>query len=159
MAPELFIVVVPLGKVNSVPLGFAAGLNAGTVRVLGVTPGGTIAPVPEVAVTGPATVAGVAVTGPATVAGVGVTLATAGAVVPGLRVALVKNGTALIVAPFNALAIVGVMPVTTVVPGVPVTPLITSTKVGVTLVTHVAAEAEDNSPALRPPTVSAPRSV
>jgi len=80
-------------------------------------------------------------------------------VVPGLRVALVTNGTALIVAPFNALAIVGVMPVTTVVPGVPVTPLITSTKVGVTLVTHVAAEAEDNSPALRPPTVSAPRSV
>src|SRR5262249_23621092 len=140
MAPELFAVVLPLGKVNSVPLGFAAGSNAGTVRVLGVTPGGTIAPVPEVAgtgpatvagvaVTGPATVAGVAVTGPATVAGVGVTLATAGAVVPGLRVALVKNGTALIVAPFKALAIVGVMPVTTVVPGVPVTPLITSTKV------------------------------
>src|SRR5262249_26118322 len=41
----------------------------------------------------------------------------------------------------------------------PLTPLTTLAKVVVTPVTHVAAEAEDNSPALRLPTVSAARSV
>src|SRR5262245_24292033 len=48
---------------------------------------------------------------------------------------------------------VGVTDVTTVVPATPVTPLMTGANVGVTLVTHVAAEAEDNSPTLRLPTV------
>jgi hypothetical protein len=54
---------------------------------------------------------------------------------------------------------VGVMPVTTVVePGVPLTSPTTLVKVGVTLVTHVAADAEDTSAVLRLPTVSAARS-
>jgi hypothetical protein len=80
--------------------------------------------------------------------------------VTGLRAAPVS--TVPVVTPFTAEAIVGVTDVTTVPPGVPLTPLMTLAKVGLTLVTHVAAEAEDNSPALRPPTVptvSAARSV
>jgi hypothetical protein len=44
---------------------------------------------------------------------------------------------------------VGVTDVTTVAPGVPLTPLMASVKVGLTLVTHVSAEAEANSAALR----------
>jgi hypothetical protein len=74
---------------------------------------------------------------------------------------LVKNGAGpgLAVTPVKAAAVVGVTDVTTVVPGVPLTPLTTLAKVELTPVTHVSAEAEDNSPALRLPTVSAERSV
>jgi hypothetical protein len=74
---------------------------------------------------------------------------------------LVKNGAGpgLAVTPVKAAAVVGVTDVTTVVPGVPLTPLTTLAKVELTPVTHVSAEAEDNSPALRLPTVSAARSV
>jgi hypothetical protein len=70
-------------------------------------------------------------------------------VVPGLRAALVKNGTALVVTPFTAGAIVGVTAVTTVWPGAPLTSPTTLAKVGFTPVTHVSAEAEANSAALR----------
>jgi hypothetical protein len=55
------------------------------------------------------------------------------------------------------LANVGVTAPTTV-PGVPLT-LFTVTKFGVTLVTHVAADAEDTSAVLRLPTVNVARSV
>jgi hypothetical protein len=99
-----------------------------------------------------------------------VTLATPGPVgavtpitaapVTGARAALVKNGTGpgLAVTFVTAAAIVGVMPVTTVVlPGVPLMPVTALAKVGLTLVTHVAADAEDTSAVLRLPTVSAAR--
>jgi hypothetical protein len=49
----------------------------------------------------------------------------------------------------NADAVVGVTPVTTVVPGWPVTPLTALVEVELTPVTHVSAEAEANSAALR----------
>ena len=68
-------------------------------------------------------------------------------VVPGLRAALVKNGTALGVTPFTAEAIVGATSVTTVVPCCPLTPFTTLAKVWFTPVTHVSAEAEANSAA------------
>jgi hypothetical protein len=77
--------------------------------------------------------------------------------VTGLRAAPVS--TVPVVTPFTAEAIVGVMPVTTLVPGVPVASLTTFAKVGLTLVTHVAADAEYTSPVFRLPTVSAARSV
>jgi hypothetical protein len=70
--------------------------------------------------------------------------------VTGLRVALVKKrpvfGVTLVKA---ADTIVGVTAVTTVVPGCPLTPLTTLVEVWLTPVTHVSAEAEANSPALR----------
>jgi hypothetical protein len=92
---------------------------------------------------------------------VGVTLATADPLVVAKVVPLVKNGAGpgLAVTPVKAAAIVGVTEVTTVVPGVPLTPLTTLAEVEVTPVTHVSAEAEDNSPALRLPTVNVARSV
>jgi hypothetical protein len=61
--------------------------------------------------------------------------------------------------PVTALANVGVTDVTTVPPGCPVTSFMTWAKVGLTLVTHVAPDAEDTSAVLRLPTVSATRSV
>ena len=76
-----------------------------------------------------------------------------------MRVAPVKTDVVPVVTPVKAAAIVGVTDVTTVVPGCPVAPFMTLAKVAVVPVTHVAAEAEDDSPALRLPTVSAARSV
>jgi hypothetical protein len=76
-----------------------------------------------------------------------------------LRLAPVRNDPGVVCTPVTALENVGVTADTTVVPGAPLTPLTTLAKVAVTPVTHVAAEAEDNSPALRLPTVSAARSV
>jgi hypothetical protein len=75
-------------------------------------------------------------------------------------VALVKNGNGpgLAVTFVKAADIVGVMPVTTVVPCA-VAPLMTLAKVAVVPVRHVAAEAEDDSAALRLPTVNVARSV
>src|SRR5262249_53689897 len=70
-------------------------------------------------------------------------------VVPGLRAALVKNGTAPVVTPFTAGAIVGFTSVTTVAPGCPLTSLTALAKAGLTPVTHVSAEAEANSAAFR----------
>src|SRR5262245_23638398 len=96
-------------------------------------------------------------------AGVGFTLITAGAVArPPLAIALPVGRDPKVVA-FPCVVVtvanVGVTDVTTVVPATPVTPLITGANVGVTLVTHVAADAEDTSAVLRLPTVSAARSV
>ena len=76
-----------------------------------------------------------------------------------LRLAPVRNDPGVVCTPVTALENVGVTADTTVMPGAPLTPLTTLAKVEVTPVTHVAAEAEDNSPALRLPTVSAERSV
>jgi hypothetical protein len=78
-------------------------------------------------------------------------------VVFGLRAALVKNGTAPVVTPFTAGAIV--TPVTTVPPGCPLMSFTALAKVWFTPVTHVSADAEDTSAVLRLPTVSAARSV
>ena len=66
-----------------------------------------------------------------------------------LRLAPVRNDPGVVCTPVTALANVGVTPVTTVVPGWPVTPLMTLAKVWFTAVTHVSAEAEANSAALR----------
>jgi hypothetical protein len=117
-----------------------------TVPVVGVT---LVTAVPVTGLT-------VALVTAVPVTGLRVALVTA-APVTGVRVALVKNGTGagLAVTPVKAAAIVGVMPVTTLVPGVPMTPLIALAKVAVAPVIHVAAEAEDNRAALRPPTVRA----
>jgi hypothetical protein len=76
-----------------------------------------------------------------------------------LRVAPVRNDPGVVCTPVTALAKVGDTAVTTVVPDCPLTPFMTLAKVAVVPVTHVAAETEDNSPALRLPTVSAARSV
>jgi hypothetical protein len=76
-----------------------------------------------------------------------------------LRLAPVRNDPGVVCTPVTALAKPGVTAVTTVMPGAPLTPFTTWAKFDVTPVTHVAAEAEDNSPALRLPTVSAARSV
>jgi hypothetical protein len=133
-APLPLVVKLLLAKANLVLEGFALGSNAGTMRLL-VAPG--LRPV-----TDPLLTPVIAVP-----------------VVPGLRAALVKNGTALGVTPFTAEAIVGATSVTTVVPCCPLTPFTTLAKVWFTPVTHVSAEAEANSAALRLPTVSAARSV
>jgi hypothetical protein len=82
-----------------------------------------------------------------------VTLVTAGAVVTPVLVK--KPGVDVDV----TLAKVGVTAVTTWSPCTPLTAFMTGTKVGVTLVTHVAADAEDTSAVLRLPTVSAAKSV
>jgi hypothetical protein len=71
-----------------------------------------------------------------------------------LRLAPVKNGVCVVCTPVTASANVGVTAVTTVAPGCPPTPFTTFAKVDVTPVTQVAADAEDNSAALRPPTVN-----
>jgi hypothetical protein len=76
-----------------------------------------------------------------------------------LRLAPVRNDPGMVCTPVTALENVGVTADTTVMPGAPLTPLTTLVKPVFTSVTHVAAEAEDNSPALRLPTVSAARSV
>jgi hypothetical protein len=76
-----------------------------------------------------------------------------------LRVAPVRNDPGVVCTPVTALENVGVTADTTVMPGAPLTPLTTLAKVGLTPVIQVAAEAEDNSPALRLPKVSAARSV
>ena len=76
-----------------------------------------------------------------------------------LRLAPVRNDPGVACTPETALANVGVTDVTTVVPDCPLAPFMTLAKVGDTPVTQVAADAEDNSPALRLPTVTAARSV
>lgn len=76
-----------------------------------------------------------------------------------LRLAPVRNDPGVVCTPVTALVNVGVTAVTTVAPGCPVTPLMTLAKVDVTPVTQVAADADDNSGALKLPTVSAARSV
>jgi hypothetical protein len=154
-----------------VPKGFAL-LNAMVLRLGLFVPGVMPVTVPVVAptlvtavavgaVTLVTAVPVVGVTLAAAVPMVGVTLATADPLVVAKVVPLVKNDACpgLAVTPVKAAAIVGVTDVTTVVPGVPLTPLTTLAEVEVTPVTHVSAEAEDNSPALRLPTVSAARSV
>jgi len=136
--------------------------NAGAKRLVGA-PGVGVMPV---------TVPVVAPVNTVPVTGLRVALVTAVPVVPGLRAALVtafpktglrfalvKNGAAPVVTPFNAGAIDGVTDVTTVAPGCPATSFMTLAKVGLTLVTHVAADAEDTSAALKLPTVTAARSV
>ena len=76
-----------------------------------------------------------------------------------LRLAPVRNDPGVVCTPVTALAKVGDTAVTTVVPDCPLTPFMALAKVAVVPVTHVAAEAEDDSAALRLPTVSAARSV
>ena len=76
-----------------------------------------------------------------------------------LRLAPVRNAPGVDCTPVTALAKVGDTAVTTVVPDCPLTPFMALAKVAVVPVTHVAAEAEDDSAALRLPTVSAARSV
>jgi hypothetical protein len=76
-----------------------------------------------------------------------------------LRLAPVRNDPGVVCTPVTALENVGVTAVATVMPGAPVTPLTTLAKVELTPVTHVSAEAEDNSAVLRLPTLSAARSV
>lgn len=75
------------------------------------------------------------------------------------RLAPVRNDPGVVCTPVTALANVGDTAVTTVVPGVPLTPLTTLVEVWLTPVRHVSAEAEASTPPLRPPTVSAARSV
>jgi hypothetical protein len=226
MVPLLFVVVLPLAlKVYFVPVGFEAGLNAGTKRLVGwpevlmpvtvpvvaptlvtAVPGVAVTPVtavPGVAVTPVTAVPVVGVTLAAAVPVVGVTLATAVPVMSWratpapvkndpdvvvvftlvkalptvgvtavtavpvcpvtpfttlvrvvLRPAPVRNDPGVVCRPVTAAAIVGVTPVTTVTPGSPLTSLTTLAKVDVTPVTQVTADAEDNSAALRPPTVN-----
>jgi hypothetical protein len=76
-----------------------------------------------------------------------------------LRLAPVRNDPGVVCTPVTALENVGVTAVATVMPGAPVTPLTTLAKVELTPVTHVSAEAEDNSAVLRLPTLSAATSV
>jgi hypothetical protein len=73
--------------------------------------------------------------------------------------ALVKNNVCVVCAPATALANVGVTAVTTVAPGCPLTTYMTFAKVDVTPGTQVAADAEDDSTALRLLMMSAARSV
>src|SRR5262245_19433361 len=68
-----------------------------------------------------------------------------------LRLAPVRNDPGVVCTFATALANVGVTLVTTFVPGCPVAPFMTLAKVGLTLVTHVAADAEDTSAVLRLP--------
>jgi hypothetical protein len=75
------------------------------------------------------------------------------------RLAPVRNDPGVVCTPATALANVGVTDVTTVVPDAPLAPFMTLAKVGDTPVIQVAADAEDNSAALRPPTEIAARSV
>ena len=75
------------------------------------------------------------------------------------RLAPVRNDPGVVCTPVTALAKVGDTAVTTVVPACPLTLFMTLAKVAVVPVTHVAADADDNSGALRLPTVSAARSV
>jgi len=137
------------------------GANAGAMR-LGGAPGVGVMPVTVPVGRDPKAIA---------FPGVVVTLVSAGAAVVVTVVPLVKKlgavgavtpvttGCVGAVTPVTALLNVGVTDVTTVWPAAPVTSPMTLAKVGLTLVTHVAAEAEDNGAVLRLPTVSAARSV
>jgi hypothetical protein len=74
-----------------------------------------------------------------------------------LRLAPVRNDPGVVCTPVTALENVGVTAETTVMPGAPATPLTTLVKPVFTSVTHVAAEAEDNSAAFRLATLTPSR--
>ena len=74
-----------------------------------------------------------------------------------LRLAPVRNDPGVVCTPVKAGAVVGVTAVTTLMPGAPATPLTTLVKPVFTSVTHVAAEAEDNSAAFRLATLTPSR--
>ena len=76
-----------------------------------------------------------------------------------LRLAPVRNDPGVVCTPVKAGAVVGVTAVTTLMPGAPATPLTTLVKPVFTSVTHVAAEAEDNSAAFRLATLTPSRRV
>jgi hypothetical protein len=166
IVPLLLVVVVPLGlKANTDggPLLFCV-ISTATVRRFGLDdPGVMPVTVPVVAPTSVTAVpVGALILATAVLVGA-FTLATAVLVgaftlVTAVPVAIpvpLRNEFCVVV----TLANVGVTAVTTSVPGNPLTPVTTLVKVGVTLVTHVAAEAEDISAALKLPTETAARSV